>query len=91
MKQAPDKGWGDPVSFTKLTDDSPMPFGKHAGVPMASVPASYFDWLRDQDWIIDRPAIKDYIDRNWKEIEMELHEDEGQNASWPPDDEEIPW
>jgi len=29
----------------KLTDKSPMPFGKYEGVPMERVPASYLCWL----------------------------------------------
>lgn len=29
----------------KLEDDSPMPFGQHAGKPMEDVPASYLHWF----------------------------------------------
>ena len=28
-----------------LTDESPMPFGKHKGTEMANVPADYLLWL----------------------------------------------
>jgi uncharacterized protein (DUF3820 family) len=31
----------------KLADNDPMPFGKHAGVAMEKVPASYLLWLWD--------------------------------------------
>jgi len=27
-----------------LTDESPMPFGKHKGKPMSEVPADYLHW-----------------------------------------------
>lgn len=30
---------------TPLDDLSPMPFGKHKGVPMQDVPAAYLHWL----------------------------------------------
>lgn len=29
---------------TSLTDLSPMPFGKHKGMPMQDVPAEYLHW-----------------------------------------------
>lgn len=31
-----------------LTDQSPMPFGKHRGAKMEDVPASYLCWLYGQ-------------------------------------------
>lgn len=31
--------------MSKLTDQDPMPFGKHKGVPMEDVNASYLHWL----------------------------------------------
>lgn len=33
----------------KLTDDSPMPFGKFKGKRMEEVPASYLHWLWTQE------------------------------------------
>jgi len=32
----------------KLTDESPMPFGKYKGEKMANVPASYLKWIYDE-------------------------------------------
>ena len=32
-----------------LTDESPMPFGKWQGTPMANVPASYLIWHYEQN------------------------------------------
>lgn len=31
--------------MTILTDESPMPFGKHKGIPMSKVPVKYLFWL----------------------------------------------
>jgi hypothetical protein len=31
--------------MTELTDQDPMPFGKHKGKPMSDVPAQYLWWL----------------------------------------------
>lgn len=32
-----------------MTDKTPMPFGKHKGVPLDQVPKTYLTWLFDQD------------------------------------------
>jgi len=32
-----------------LTDESPMPFGKHENTAMANVPAGYLLWLYNQN------------------------------------------
>ena len=37
-----------PQSNGPITDDSPMPFGKHAGTPMRLVPHDYLAWLFEQ-------------------------------------------
>lgn len=59
---------------TPLDDSDPFPFGKHKGRPMEEVPASYLDWLRDQPWLGDWPAVKEYIERNARIIDEELEE-----------------
>lgn len=59
---------------SELMDTDPMPFGKHKGQAMQDVPASYLDWLRDQEWLKDYPAVKEYIRRNAKVIDHELAE-----------------
>ena len=56
----------------RLTDRSPMPFGKYKGRPMNTVPAKYLDWLHDQPWIDDWYLVKDYIERNRTVIDQEL-------------------
>lgn len=33
--------------MAKLTDESPMPWGKYKGEKMANIPASYLIWLYD--------------------------------------------
>lgn len=48
-----------------LQDLDPMPFGKHKGVPMQDVPASYLHWL----WVNGKSGdklcpVSDYIRRN---------------------------
>ena len=46
--------------MTKLTDDSPMPWGKHKGVKMANVPAKYLLWLHN-DGGLQNGNVKNYI------------------------------
>lgn len=55
-------------------DSDPFPFGKHKGVPYEKVPASYLDWLSDQPWLTEWPAVKRYIDYNRDVINQELEE-----------------
>ena len=50
-----------------LTDISPMPFGKHTGLAMKDVPASYLNWLWNNGQKDNKPgvsAIADYIRSN---------------------------
>ncbi len=58
-----------------LTDDSPMPFGKHKGVPMKDVPASYLLWLDDNANNLSLNMIT-YISENRQGLEMEVQENE---------------
>ena len=45
-----------------MTDIDLMPFGKHKGVPMGSVPKSYLKWLLDQEGFADKnPPMAKYI------------------------------
>ena len=48
-----------------LDATDPMPFGKHRGVPMSDVPASYLHWLwtngKEHDSVC---GVSDYIRRN---------------------------
>lgn len=53
-----------------LTDEDPMPFGKHKGQRMADVPASYFAWLKDQN--CQHPGVRGYIENSWSAILSEL-------------------
>lgn len=55
-----------------LNDDDPMPFGKHKDQKMGEVPASYLDWLHDQDWIGEWPNVLEYIVKNRDVIDLEL-------------------
>lgn len=47
---------------TELLDDSPMPFGKHIGKPLSTVPATYLVWLWNRG--CEHPALYRYIQRN---------------------------
>lgn len=59
----------------KLTDDSPMPFGKHKGVPMKDVPASYLHWLWTNGLERDKDSpVANYIRDNKAALELE-HKD----------------
>ena len=58
-----------------MNDLDPMPFGKHKGVPMQDVPASYLHWL----WVNGKKEDKlcpvaDYIRKNITAL-MQEHED----------------
>ena len=60
----------------RLTDTSPMPFGKHAGKQMQKVPASYLLWLdsemeRAANCDGPRRAVREYINENRKALESE--------------------
>lgn len=57
-----------------LTDESPMPFGKHKGERMDKVPGTYLDWLMGQDWIDQWPNVVAYCQRSKSAIEAELKE-----------------
>lgn len=64
----------------KLTDDDPMPFGKHAGKPMREVPADYLDWFSGEC----QPhkagpmqlAVLNYINDNRAYIDADLEDTE---------------
>ena len=57
------------------TDQTKMPFGKHKGMKLIDVPASYLEWLyynvdlRTKDYKLFR-----YIEDNWEEIQLEIGE-----------------
>jgi uncharacterized protein (DUF3820 family) len=53
----------------KLTDNSPMPFGKHKNSAMVNVPAGYLIWLYDNKK--DGPMIRAYIEENLQGLRKE--------------------
>jgi uncharacterized protein (DUF3820 family) len=56
-----------------LTDTDPMPFGKHRGVPLQDVPASYLHYLWTNGMKDDRSSdVADYIRRNISGLKQEL-------------------
>ena len=56
----------------ELTDDSPMPFGKHKGERMGDVPAKYLIWLWDgetnDDPIDSDTTVGRYIKSNLAQL-----------------------
>lgn len=55
-----------------LTDTDLMPFGKHRGVPMQDVPASYFHYLWSNGMKDDKQSdVADYIRRNLSALRQE--------------------
>jgi len=44
----------------RLTDDDPMPIGKHKGKRLGDVPDSYWAWFLDQDWCDKYPKLVEY-------------------------------
>lgn len=59
------------MEFDDLTDECPMPLGKHTGTPMQEVPAEYLVWYRQEAKRADKRVI-DYIIDNWDVIQKEL-------------------
>lgn len=41
-----------------LTDEDPMPFGKHRGKKIKDLPVDYMDWLLAQDEIKGHPGLE---------------------------------
>lgn len=56
----------------QLQDADRMPFGKHAGVLMQDVPASYLHWLWSNGKSTDKTCqVADYIRRNLAALKAE--------------------
>jgi uncharacterized protein (DUF3820 family) len=54
----------------KLTDESPMPYGKHKDKRMDKVPAHYLIWLYDNDKA-SKP-VREYIEENMDVLNHEI-------------------
>lgn len=55
-----------------LSDSDPMPFGKHKGQSMKSVPASYLMWLHENG--CNNEDVSDYIAKHLDHLEDEVEE-----------------
>lgn len=56
----------------ELQDADLMPFGKHRGVAMQDVPASYLHWLWTNGKNVDKQCpVADYIRRNMNALRIE--------------------
>jgi uncharacterized protein (DUF3820 family) len=54
----------------ELTDESPMPYGKHKGVAMANVPADYLLYMYNQDMLTEE--VSAYVEDNMDVLEQEV-------------------
>lgn len=55
----------------QLTDESLMPFGKHAGTKLADVPAKYLLWLWDNGLHRETSRLAAYIKDAFSALESE--------------------
>lgn len=55
----------------KLLDTDAMPFGKHKGVPMQDVPASYLHFLWTNGLSKDDKPVANYIRANLSALQQE--------------------
>lgn len=53
-----------------LTDNSPMPFGKHKGKPMIEVSAFYLLYIYNNNMISDE-RVRKYINENMDALQKE--------------------
>jgi len=57
------------ASTEKLTDESPMPFGKYKGLKLIDVPAFVLIFLYDND--LKEGPLRDYIEDNLQALKKE--------------------
>jgi uncharacterized protein (DUF3820 family) len=64
--------------MVRLTDEDPMPFGKHKGTALKKVPAKYLVWLYEQmlDDDNDKLRMFRYLQANEKVLRSEAGETE---------------
>lgn len=55
---------------TEITDNSPMPFGKHKDKAMINIPAKYLLWLFNEG--CTHPGVKQYLLENIDAIRKEV-------------------
>jgi len=55
--------------MSQFTDQTPMPWGKHKGTPMANVPKSYLLWLHGEG--VSDQRVSEYIKANLDAIMAE--------------------
>jgi len=64
------------MSFPKLTDNSPMPWGAHKGTKMANLSPDYLLWLIENDKCSGQ--VKAYIEENKAFLELERKQNKKQ-------------
>jgi hypothetical protein len=62
----------------KISGKTEMPFGKHRGERLGSIPADYLLWLYDRHWLAEKfPTVHRYIDQERERLEKEAERDRG--------------
>lgn len=58
---------------TSMTDETPMPFGKHKGKKMKHVPADYLLWMWDNGPELHKQngGLADYVREHFTQLEQE--------------------
>jgi hypothetical protein len=49
--------------YVEMTDDSPMPFGKHQDKKLKNIPLGYWEHLAEWDGMYYWPALADWIEK----------------------------
>lgn len=58
--------------MAQLTDESPMPFGKHKGKKLANVPADYLLWIYGSGILPSFKNLEEYIEENMNVLKQEM-------------------
>jgi len=66
------KKFMDDGGLPAMTDEMTMEFGLHKGKPLSKVPAQYLIWCGNQDWIVNKPRLQRYIEKNRDALEEEI-------------------
>jgi len=64
----------------KYTDETPMPFGKHKGVKLANVPASYLLFMYESKYL--KAPLLDYVEENKEVLEQQAKKEKIAANKW---------
>ena len=66
------KKFMDDGALPALKDDTIIDFGMYKGRQMSQVPAKYLIFCGDADWIVNKPRLQRYIEKNRDALEEEI-------------------